>query len=90
MPASFSVKAGDTKEPLMLQLLNGGEPENLYDCRVRFYCTNGIKGDAEIRDEENGIVWYVFSENEVSDVGIYKAEFEVIYPDFHTQTFQQI
>lgn len=83
----FKIKKGDTKEPLMAQLLDDNEPVDLTGCTVRFLMDNGLNSMAEIRDATNGKVWYVFNEGETDTTGFFNAEFEVTYPDFRKQTF---
>ena len=85
----ITFKQGDTKDPVHVRLLDDGEPIDLTNCSVTFHMSNGVTGDAEIRDQLNGEVWYVFDEGETDDVGIHRAEFVVKYPDFREQTFPQ-
>lgn len=89
----FNIKRGDTKEPLMVSLSDDNGPIDLTGCTVNFYMSDYqqntliISDLAEIRDAINGEVWYVFKDAYVAKEGSYKAEFEVQFTDFRTETF---
>ena len=89
----FSIKRGDSKIPLKAQLSRSESgPVDLTDCAVRFIMADAayrvvIDAPAEILDAASGIVWYVFSVEETSVAGAYKAEFEVTFPDGRKETF---
>ena len=92
---TFTLKQGDTRIPLKVQLSIGSTPVDLTDCEVWFYLkpypSNQPvkKGLAEIQDAAQGIVWYVFDATETAEAGNFRGEFEVIYPDNRELTFPE-
>lgn len=87
----FTIKRGDTRTPLYVELSNHNGVIDLTNCTVRFFMSKDnqtyVNGLAEITDAPNGRVWYVFQPDDTAVLGMYKAEFRVEYPDFKVDTF---
>jgi hypothetical protein len=88
----FVTKQGDTRTALRAQLLDGeGNPVDLTDSLVYFRMSEFTNSTTRINRQalvqENGEVWFVFEKDEVSQPGIFKAEFHVEYPDGRKEVF---
>jgi hypothetical protein len=89
--ATVTLKKNDTKVNIKATLSNESGPVNLTGCTVRFLMSKRkfIKTDREaiIKDAINGSVWFVFEQEDTSEVGTFQAEFEVTFPDNRIETF---
>ena len=82
-----TIKRGDTRNCIKAVLKdNTGAPVNLTNCTVRFLMAPlnrppTINRQAHIEDAVKGEAWVVWVPGETDTAGVYRAEFEVIYPD---------
>tara|TARA_R110000868_G_scaffold38420_1_gene134446 strand:+ start:1287 stop:1610 length:324 start_codon:yes stop_codon:yes gene_type:complete len=91
---SFYIKQNDTS-PSMLAVLKDGYDVviDLTGTTVRFHMrlvgsnTHMIDSSADIVEEDNGIVRYIWQTGDTSVVGSYEAEFEITYSDGSIETF---
>jgi hypothetical protein len=85
------LKRGDTKVNIKATLSNESGPVNLTDCQVRFLMSNRktivIDREAIVNDAINGLVWFVFEQEDTVAAGTFQAEFEVTFPDERKETF---
>jgi hypothetical protein len=88
---TITLKRNDTRVNLKAVLSNESGPVNLTDCSVRFIMSKRgfikIDRQAEIREANNGQVWFIFEKGDTDEVGAYHAEFEVTFPDSRVETF---
>ncbi|MGI5900830.1 MAG: BppU family phage baseplate upper protein [Christensenellales bacterium] len=88
-----TLKRGDTRHAIRAVLKDAdGDPVNLTDCQVKFKMAplSGpatISRAAHIQNAEKGEVWVVWVPGETDTSGIYRAEFQVTYPDGRRETF---
>jgi hypothetical protein len=85
------LKRGDTKVNIKATLSNESGPVDLTDCQVRFLMSNGktivIDREAIVNDALNGVVWFVFEQEDTTAAGTFQAEFKVTFPDERKETF---
>jgi len=91
---NFTIKQGDTRKPLKVELTNYNGLVDLTGCAVRFLMTTHdfkliINQEAEITDAINGQVWHVFGFGGTDNSGVFRGEFEVTFPDFKKETFPE-
>ncbi|CAH1230653.1 hypothetical protein PAECIP111891_06711 [Paenibacillus allorhizoplanae] len=91
---ALNIKRNDTRTAIKAVLKSPrGNPVNLSGATVKFIMAKYIKGtvlvdrEADVLDQENGVVCFVFTVDEVTSLGMMKAEFEVTYEDDSTETF---
>lgn len=88
---TITIKRNDTRINLRAVLSNESGPVNLTGCSVRFLMSKRgflkIDRQAEIREAQNGQVWFVFEKGDTSEVGGFQAEFEVTFSDGRIETF---
>ncbi len=82
---SFTITNGITLPAWDAVLVQGdGTPADVTGAIVKFLMRSGdallIDREAEVRDAANGRVWFMFQRDDALP-GIYRAEFEVLYPD---------
>jgi hypothetical protein len=86
------LKRGDTKVNIKATLSNESGPVNLTDCQVRFLMSNRktivIDREAIVNDAINGVVWFVFEQEDTVAAGTFQAEFEVTFPMKGKKPFQ--
>lgn len=81
------LKKGDTRHAIEATLSYNGSPEDLTNCQVYFYMSNGINGTAEVLDATNGEVMYTMQAENTAKTGTYRGEFKVVYPDGRVSYF---
>jgi hypothetical protein len=91
---ALNMKRNDTRTAIKAILKDHkGVPVNLTGAVVKFAMAKYIKGtilvdrEADILDALNGVVCFVFVPEEVTTLGMMKAEFEVTYEDASIETF---
>jgi hypothetical protein len=91
---TFYVKQNDTSPSMLATLLDGyGVAIDLTASTVRFHMrlvgtdTATIDSAAQIVEEDNGVVRYIWVAGDTSVVGSYEAEFELTYVDGSIETF---
>jgi hypothetical protein len=91
---SFYVKQNDTSPSMLATLKDGyGAAIDLTGSTVRFHMrlvgneTAMIDESAQIVEEDNGVVRYIWQTGDTSVVGSYEAEFELTYVDGSIETF---
>lgn len=95
MGYDITIKRGDTRNCIKAILKNAsGAPVNLKGCSVKFHMAPlGLRRSAmvsraaHIQDAASGEAWVVWAPGETDTAGVYRAEFEVIYPDGRRETF---
>lgn len=86
---SLILKRGDTKRGIQA-ILKGpeGTPVDLTNCQVRFHMGRKLVGGlVVVMDPTAGKVLYALEASAVDEAGIYRAEFEVIYPDGRRESY---
>ena len=91
---TFTIKQGDTRKPLKVELSDYNGLVDLTGCTVRFLMTTHnyeliIDQKAEIRDAINGQAWHVFGFGDTDQPGMFRGEFEVTFPDFKKETYPE-
>jgi hypothetical protein len=87
------LKRGDTRTCIKAVLKNtAGISVDLTGCKVRFKMAPlgrlaVIDRVAHIQDATAGEVWQVWAPGETDTAGVYRAEFQVQYPDGRRETF---
>jgi len=89
MAGELILKKGDQKPEAEVQLLDGNnDPVDLSGADVKFYAYDSntdkliIDGeDVTITDAANGKVTYQYTQNDVEETGLFKAEFVAVYSD---------
>lgn len=94
---TFKIVQGDTAPPISSKLSDEDEYVNLTNVsNVRFHMQDrfervvvedDLTGRVNIVDGQTGKVEYVWSPDDTTDVGLYKAEWEVLYDDGTIETF---
>lgn len=91
---TFYIKQNDTFPVIRATLRSGnGDPIDLDSATVRFHMrqigSNTVKIDAAggVVLASDGVVQYIWSEDDTDTVGAYQAEFEVTYPGGSVETF---
>ena len=93
MSYDVTIKRGDTRHAIRAVLKNTqGTPVNLSGCSVSFHMAPPgrpptISRAVDIHDALAGEVWVVFAPGETDISGVYRAEFQVTYPDGRKETF---
>lgn len=84
---TITIKQNDTVPALEAQLVNAdGTAIDLTLCSVWLHMGNKINAVSEITDAIKGWVKYAWQTGDTDTVGLYKAEFEIKYPDGAIQT----
>lgn len=91
--AKVVIKRNDTRTAIRATLLGPDRnPVDLTDATVRFLMADHkgtVKMDREalVPNAAGGEVWVVFESGDTDTVGLYRAEFEVTFPDGRIETY---
>jgi hypothetical protein len=94
---TFTIVQNDTAPPITSQLSDSGEAVDLSNVsNIRFHMEDEFKnvivdddltGDVDIVDANLGKVAYEFDQDDTSNVGSYKGEWQVLYSDGTIETY---
>ena len=94
---TFEIAQNDTSPTLVSTLMDGHEPIDLSNAtEIRFYMENEFKevvisenlsGNVNPVELTNGEVEYIFKEEDTTETGRYKAEWQVEYNDGSIETY---
>lgn len=94
---TFTIVQNDTAPPISSRLADSGEPINLNDVsNIEFHMedrfgrivvSDDLTGRVNLVDKSAGEVEYTFTNGDLSDVGTYKAEWQVLYNNGKIETF---
>lgn len=94
MAVDFFIKQADTAPPIVVILKDANlDPVDLTGTTIKFVMNikatdeNVVDADAEIVSAVNGRARYVWATGDTDIIGVYKAEFEVTWPDGTYETF---
>ena len=93
MSYDVTLKRGDTRHALKAVLKDAnGNPVNLENCTVTFRMASLgqsalVDREVDMHDALAGEVWVVWAPGETDVSGVYRAEFQVTYPDGRKETF---
>ncbi len=93
MGYDVTIKRGDTRNCIKAVLKDAtGSPVNLTSCEAKFHMAPPgrqaiVSRAAHIENAVSGEVWVVWAPGETDVVGIYRAEFEVMYQDGRRETY---
>lgn len=94
---TFTIVQNDTAPPITSRLADDRVPVDLSNAsNIRFHMKDqyenivvddDLTGRVNIVDEASGEVEYAFRPEDVTDIGTYRAEWEVLYDDGTIETF---